>query len=84
MIKWEYSIYTVQNRPEEILEILQTAGEQGWELVSVDKGILFLKRPFIETNINIDTIHLEEKYSFKKMKEKHSIPTYPYGTVTGL
>jgi hypothetical protein len=46
MVKYEYDIVSLLViKRQELLEIINTYGSNGWELITVDSGIAFFKRP---------------------------------------
>lgn len=48
-MKYEYDLISLIDRPRDIiLDILNTYGKGRWELVSVDNGVAFFKRPIQE------------------------------------
>lgn len=48
MSKWEYLVHTVRINDTCLEKILESFGENGWELVSVDSGSHYFKRPKLQ------------------------------------
>lgn len=50
-MKWEYKAARVKEDRWDVIEIplLDRLGREGWELVSVDNGIAYFKRPHPES-----------------------------------
>ncbi len=46
--KWDYRVERVAYYNEQAEPELQRLGEEGWELVAIDEGYAFLKRPLQE------------------------------------
>lgn len=44
-MKWQYNIERISDDPQVVREDLHILGMRGWELVSVDNGVAYLKRP---------------------------------------
>lgn len=44
-MKWEYWKAELPSREKEVISYLDKFGNEGWELVSVDDGTLYFKRP---------------------------------------
>jgi hypothetical protein len=55
---WEYMNFYIGSKSahdEEFIQLMNDYGAQGWELVTVDNGYLFFKRPFVATMpVNVD------------------------------
>ena len=55
-MKWEYAVYTFANLSIDDLEYLTKTldayASKGWELISVDNGFHYFKRPLIEEQTN--------------------------------
>jgi hypothetical protein len=47
-MKWEYTVIPVSDAYSDSEQYFDELGCQGWELVSVDEGIAYFKRPKIE------------------------------------
>lgn len=46
MTKWDYSAFLfTREKLEGAIRAINDLGKQGWELVSVDNGIAYFKRP---------------------------------------
>lgn len=44
-MKWQYNIEKISDDPQVVREDLHILGMRGWELVSVDNGVAYFKRP---------------------------------------
>lgn len=55
-MKWEYAVtwdFDWDTKNDEIFDELQRLGQEGWELITVDKGVAYFKRPlFPEATLN--------------------------------
>jgi len=51
-MKWEYSVLNLEEMQKQFHDsfksMLDVNGVEGWELVSVDNGIAYFKRPIVE------------------------------------
>lgn len=55
-MKWEYDYVYPTDRPDKLQEtiaVMKDMGRDGWELVSVDNGIAYFKRPLLESQKDI-------------------------------
>ena len=68
-MKWEYLVVVLSRIIDDFFqekavmdnsEILCTVGRDGWELVSVDNGIAYFKRPIQEPTKNYKMVELTE------------------------
>jgi hypothetical protein len=46
-MKYEYFVLDTKMSATETQKILDDCGKNGWELVSVDKGVMYLKRQIV-------------------------------------
>ena len=48
MVKWEYDWEYDRHDPRDTVEMLDRKGQRGWELVCIEQGIAYFKRPITE------------------------------------
>jgi hypothetical protein len=58
--KWEYAVFYVASYPGAI-DLLNVAGQDGWELATAVNGYFYLKRNVVEPEMREPTKQLETK-----------------------
>lgn len=50
-MKWEYTTYFVSEAPDRVEASFNKLGAMGWELVTIDRGIAYFKRPIQDVEL---------------------------------
>jgi len=77
-MQWEYRFESLPNNINERFAILENLGQFGWELVSVDQGIAYCKRP-VSVELTCSVEMTEDRTAELAEKIAHELDRYMLG-----